>query len=85
MMNLTKEFIVLKSKEKLRHCQLKDLKKYLGVYEEPEDDFITVADARMSGTCEWFSAKRSYLKWRDFASDAPSVLWLCRERLFKIK
>jgi uncharacterized protein YprB with RNaseH-like and TPR domain len=53
-MDLAKEFIVLKSKEKLRHCQLKDLEKYLGVSEELEDDFITVVDARISGTCEWF-------------------------------
>jgi len=67
---------VLKSKEKRWRGQMKDLEKYLGVSETQEDDLITVEDARMSGTCEWFSAKKSYLKWRDFASDAPSVLWV---------
>jgi WD40 repeat protein len=74
--DLAKEFAVLKSKEKLRRSQVKDLQKYLGVSEDLEDDLITVEDARMSGTCEWFSTKRSYLKWRDFAPDAPSILWV---------
>lgn len=30
----------------------------------------------MPGTCKWFSTKTSSLKWRDFAPDAPSVLWV---------
>ena len=76
MIVFAKKFIVLKLKEKLRHSQVKDLEKYLGVSAELEDDLITVEDARMSGTCEWFSAKKSYLKWRDFTPDAPSVLWV---------
>src|SRR5438034_8291284 len=76
MTDLAKEFIVLKSKEKLRHNHVKDLEKYFGVSEKLEDDLITVEDARMSGTCEWFVAKQSYLKWRDPALDAPSVLWI---------
>lgn len=76
MMNLAKGFIVLKSKEKLRHSQIKDLGKYLGWSEKLEDDLITVEDARLPGTCEWLLAKKSYLKWRDFAPDTPSVLWV---------
>ena len=67
---------MLKLKGKLRHSQIKDLEKYLGVSEAGEDDLITVQDSRMSGTCEWFSAKTSYLKWKDFAPDAPSVIWV---------
>ncbi|KAI9778642.1 MAG: hypothetical protein M1816_004005 [Peltula sp. TS41687] len=68
--------LALKSKERLRHNQVKDLGKYLGVSEKLEDDLIAVEDARMSGTCEWFSAKKSYIKWKDFAPDAASVLWV---------
>lgn len=48
----------------------------MGVLEKPEDDLETVEEARMHGTCEWFSAKKSYQKWKDFAQDAPSVLWI---------
>src|SRR6266487_4328073 len=76
MVHLAKEFTVLKSKEKLRHSQIKDLEKYLGVSEHLEYDLITVEDARMPGTCEWFSARKSYMRWRNFALDAPCVLWV---------
>lgn len=68
--------LVLKSKEKLRYLQVKDLGKYLEVSEELEDDFVVIDDTRMSGTCEWFSAKESYLKWSGFAPEAPSLLWV---------
>ncbi len=47
--------------------------------EEPEDDLATIEDARIFGTCEWLSTKNSYLKWKDFATDAPSVLWANRK------
>ncbi|MCJ1405745.1 hypothetical protein MMC11_008975 [Xylographa trunciseda] len=67
---------VLKSKERLWRGQTKDLEKFLGVTNTLEDDLITVEDTRMSGTCEWFSSKQSYLKWRDFAPDVPGILWV---------
>lgn len=67
---------MLKSKEKLWHNQVKDLGNYLEVSEKLEDDLVAVEDARMFGTCEWFSAKESYLKWSGFTTEAPSVLWV---------
>ena len=76
MKTLAKESVVLKSNEKTRHRQIKDLEQYLEVPEKLEDDLITTEDARMSGTCEWFSAKESYLKWSGFGSEAPNVLWV---------
>ena len=76
MRNLAKELVVLKSNEKIRHRQVKDLEQYLEVSEKLEDDLVTTEDARMAGTCEWFLAKESYLKWRGFASEAPNVLWV---------
>lgn len=68
--------LVLKSNEKLRNRQVKDLEKYLEVSDKLEDDLITVNDVRMSGTCEWLLAKQNYLKWSGFASEAPGVLWV---------
>ena len=69
--------LVLKSKEKLWRSQTKDLEKFLGVVPEPlEDDLITVQDTRMLGTCQWFSTKQSYMKWTNFASDVPGILWV---------
>ena len=67
---------MLKSKERKRTEQIRVLEKYLEVYEKPEDDLLTSEDTRMSGTCEWFSTKTSYLKWNTFTSEAPSVLWV---------
>ena len=67
---------MLKSKEKLRQREINDLRIYLEVPESVEDDLVTIQDARMSGTCEWFSAKESYLEWVDFTPEAPSVLWV---------
>ena len=65
-----------KSNDKIRSKQVKDLEKYLDVSEKLEDDLITINDARMPGTCEWFSAKESYLKWSSFAPKTPDALWV---------
>lgn len=67
---------MLKSKEKLRNTRIKCLEKCLGIFENFDDDFINAEDARMFRTCEWFSAKKSYLKWRDFAPGSPRVFWV---------
>ena len=66
---------MLKPREKTVHQQIKDLEQYLSVSENLEDDLVISEDARMSGTCEWFSAKESYQKWNAFA-EGPSVLWV---------
>ena len=66
---------VLQSKDKTQHRQTKDLKQCLQVSGNLEDDLIVSEDARMSGTCEWFLAKESYLKWNAF-TEGPSVLWV---------
>ena len=66
---------MLKSREKTIHREIKDLEQYLNVSKNLEDDLIITEDARMSGTCEWFSAKDSYQKWNAFA-EGPSVLWV---------
>lgn len=74
MVNVAKSLTVLRSKEKTRHGQLKDLERYLGVSETLGDDLIITEEARMPGTCEWFSAKDSYLKWSSSVPEVPSIL-----------
>jgi WD40 repeat protein len=71
-----KDFIALNSREKQWHTRAKDLEKYLGVSENLLDDLIDVEDARLPGTCKWLSTKMAYLKWKDFATNVPSVLWM---------
>ena len=74
MVNVAKLQIVLRSEEKIRHGQLKDLKRYLGFSETLGDDLVITEEARMPGTCEWFSAKDSYLKWSSFDTEVPNIL-----------
>jgi len=69
-------FAVSKPQDQLLRDQLRELRKFLNVTETPEEDYIRAEEARMSGTCEWFSTKNAYLKWQNFASDAPRVLWI---------
>ena len=76
MLDLADVLAVRQSKQELWRNQIKDLEKYLEVSEKPEDDLIAVQDARFSGSCEWFSTRKSYLKWKDFSPDAPSIFWL---------
>lgn len=52
------------------------LKKYLGVSSTHEDDLMTVQDARVRGTCEWFAAKQSYKDWRDSKLGHGNLLWI---------
>ncbi|EXJ70758.1 uncharacterized protein A1O5_05748 [Cladophialophora psammophila CBS 110553] len=65
-----------KGKEGQRNRELSDLKKYLRISHQPEDDLELVEGSRLSGTCEWIAKKESYLAWRDFAADAPTILWI---------
>ena len=71
-----KILIALKSKERIRYRKIKDLEQYLEVSEKLEDDLVTSEETRMPGTCEWFSAKDSYLKWSAFGPETPSILWV---------
>lgn len=55
---------------------MRSLEKYLGVIPSPEDDLAIVQNARMPGTCEWFTTKRSYTEWRDLTKDCRTILWV---------
>lgn len=64
------------SQQDLRHSQLKDLESYLGVLDKFDSDLATAQEARLSGTCEWFSTKNAFLDWKNFGQLAPTVLWI---------
>jgi hypothetical protein len=66
----------VESKEKLRQSQIRGLEEYLGVSRDSEGYFTILKDARLPGTCEWYSRTDSFLKWKDFAVESPSVLWI---------
>lgn len=66
--------IELRSNERLRQQQLNELEQYLNVSSPVEDDLVATEDARLSGTCKWFTAKESYQQWTDHAQKVPSLL-----------
>ncbi|KAF2688474.1 WD40 repeat-like protein [Lentithecium fluviatile CBS 122367] len=64
------------SQDHTRMSQINDLEKFLMVPNKFEDDLFATQDVRMSGTCEWFSKKHTFLRWKDFACCGPKILWL---------
>jgi hypothetical protein len=64
------------SQQDLRHSQLKDLESYLGVLENFDSDLATAQEARLSGTCKWFSTENAFLNWKNFRQLTPTVLWI---------
>jgi WD40 repeat protein len=75
-LGLTNFITVANAKGNIWRSQVKDLQKYLGVPENPENDLATVEAARLSGTCEWFSHKNSFLNWEQYDPESPSILWV---------
>ncbi|KAK3936654.1 hypothetical protein QBC46DRAFT_418605 [Diplogelasinospora grovesii] len=59
----------------LQRGSLEVLAEFLGVNGKPEDDLFLVQDARMEGTCEWLSSKKSYLDWKTQATTS-TLLWI---------
>lgn len=64
----------LESKEKL--VQIKEIRKYLGVSEVFDDDYLTVKEARILESCHWISTKGAYIKWRDGDPGSDRLFWV---------
>lgn len=70
-------FLEKQSQAKLTRGQLNNLKEYLDVDEEWEDDLIISEDSRVSETCKWITQKTYYQPWNIFPTlNTPPVLWL---------
>ncbi|KAJ5781041.1 hypothetical protein N7457_006201 [Penicillium paradoxum] len=65
---------VPESKLEGRRERIKNLKKYLDVYDILDDDLANVRESRMDGSCRWISTKASYVTWRDGERDSDRVL-----------
>lgn len=57
-------------------AQIRELRKYLGVLDVLDDDFLTAKEARMGDSCRWILAKECYIRWKDTTSADGRVLWL---------
>ncbi|CAM1506290.1 Fc.00g059310.m01.CDS01 [Cosmosporella sp. VM-42] len=56
--------------------ELTSIEELLQVEGIPEHDLISAEDARLNGTCDWFSTKSSYVKWMSFDLNTPAIFWL---------
>jgi WD40 repeat protein len=56
--------------------QMRELRKYLGVLDVLDDDFLTAKEARMGNSCQWVLGKEAYTRWEDTTSADGRVLWL---------
>jgi len=56
--------------------RLKDLKEYLDVPDNLEEELLCTREARMSGSCQWLLTKSSYLRWRQGDSENDRTLWI---------
>ncbi|KAL9591797.1 MAG: hypothetical protein Q9179_007362 [Wetmoreana sp. 5 TL-2023] len=76
LMSLKEDLNAPKAKESLRQRQLEDLAKFLEVSEDFEDEFATVKEARLAGTCEWLWSKQRFQTWYAAGPESPRMLWV---------
>ncbi|KAI4174488.1 MAG: hypothetical protein LQ343_002245 [Gyalolechia ehrenbergii] len=62
------------ARSELDREQRRRLDAYLCMIDAPEDDFLDVDSARMSGSCEWLLQKKTFLDWRDSAN--TQLYWI---------
>ena len=55
---------------------MKQVEQFLGVSERPEDDVAKVQDARIDGSCTWFTSKLIFREWRDEMKSLVRYFWL---------
>ena len=55
---------------------MRSLQAYLGVQEKPEDDLISLEDARVPNSCQWFTSKQSFQDWIDTMQIHTRHYWL---------
>jgi WD40 repeat protein/nucleoside-triphosphatase THEP1 len=66
----------LEDKESARLKQIQEIETYLDTSSSLDDDLFAAKDARMKGTCGWFTSKTTYGAWCDSTLQAPKLLWI---------
>jgi WD40 repeat protein len=63
-------------KLKQRREKIVNLKNYLGVSDDLDNELANICEARMHGSCKWLSTKASYVSWRDGNVGSHRTLWI---------
>ncbi|ETS86626.1 hypothetical protein PFICI_00454 [Pestalotiopsis fici W106-1] len=56
--------------------EVENLRTYLKVSHDFQDDLVMAEDSRMDGTCDWLLEKQSFRNWRDSPSTTSRILWI---------
>lgn len=76
MENFRSLWLALHLRHETSRLDLHNLALLFGSLELPTDDLLDLEDARIPGSCEWFTNKPEFIKWRTFVPDTPSLFWL---------
>src|SRR5579871_1297626 len=58
------------------HEQIEDLKKWLKVPPNTEDEFTTFKSRKMRGTCEWIFKDERFQRWKTSDGPVNALLWI---------
>jgi WD40 repeat protein len=65
---------VVSNKRNLDSEQRRHLEDFLGISDAPEDEYMSLDELRMRGSCEWLTGKDSFRNWRD--SKNGQIYWI---------
>jgi hypothetical protein len=72
------------SKDEKYRVQMKSLRGYLDVSDQPENDFANQEETKATGSCRWLEERENFQAWRDVFDDTlgekhdhiPQFYWL---------
>lgn len=68
--------IAIRCRQEASQLDLQNIVSLLGNSDHLTDDLLDLQDARIPGSCEWFTAKQEFTEWRISLPGTPSLLWL---------
>lgn len=60
----------------ISNANKKNLEEFLGILDNPADDFDIIRERIMEGSCQWILRRSTYLDWKDSTDGNSRILWL---------
>lgn len=55
--------------------QVRELRQSLNYWHAYDDEYVTVKEHRLEGSCQWLASRHAFLRWRDWES-GYQILWI---------
>ncbi|KAE8443095.1 hypothetical protein EG329_002339 [Mollisiaceae sp. DMI_Dod_QoI] len=62
-------------RQQVQHQEMQTVSAFLAVSDSPIDELSNLNDARMPGSCEWFTSGKTFLDWQ-YSEDSTRYFWL---------